>query len=173
MERRLILYIATSLDGYIAGEKGKIDWLFSDQDYGYKEFYASVDTVIMGRKTYDVACSFEEVPYQRKECVVFSKKKTINVADHVKVITTNIHSFVRQLKNKKGKNIWLVGGSEIVHELIELIDDYLIFVHPIILGKGIPLFKKNNKRIQLKCVGTKSFSSGLVELRYSRNSEAF
>ena len=71
----IVLFIATSLDGYIAREDGKVDWLFTDQDYGYKKFYKSVDTVIMGRKTYEKALEFETHPYSDKEVVVFTKRK--------------------------------------------------------------------------------------------------
>ena len=167
--RKLVLYIATSLDGYIAGPSGEIDWLFTDQDYGYSEFFASVDTVLMGRKTYQQALGFGEYPYKGTRGFVFSR--TSRSADNnVTFVSGNIASFVTKLKSTPGKNIWLVGGSEIVSECVrnDLIDEFSLFVHPIILGAGIPLFSEGLPKRSLKFIRSGSFSSGLVQVSYER-----
>ncbi len=165
--RRLVLYIATSLDGYIARSSGEFDWLFTDQDYGYAAFFASVDTVLVGRKTYDQALGFGEYPYKGTTGFVFSRTPRVPDAN-VTFVSGDLASFVSGLKRESGKNIWLVGGGEIVAECVrhDLIDDFSVFVHPIILGDGIPLFAPGLPERPLQFVRSQSFSSGLVEVSY-------
>jgi len=91
--RKLILFIATSLDGYIAGPNGEIDWLFTDQEYGYSEFYATIDTVVMGRKTYDLSLSFGEYPYPGTQAFVFSRTRDGERDDHATFISKECHAF--------------------------------------------------------------------------------
>jgi len=167
--RKLILYIATSLDGYIARSSGEFDWLFSDQDYGYTEFFAGVDTVLMGRKTYDQALGFGEYPYKGTRGVVFSRTPREPDAN-VTFVSSDLASFVSELKRGPGKDIWLVGGGQIVAECVrhDLIDDFRLFVHPIILGEGIPLFVPGLPERPLQFVRSQSFDSGLVEVSYRR-----
>jgi len=167
--RKLVLYIATSLDGYIARPSGAFDWLFSDQDYGYTEFFAGVDTVLMGRKTYDQALAFGEYPYKGTRGVVFSRTPRGPDAN-VTFISSDLASFVSELKRGPGKDIWLVGGGQIVAECVrrDLIDDFRLFVHPLILGEGIPLFAPGLPERPLQFVRSQSFDSGLVEVSYQR-----
>jgi dihydrofolate reductase len=167
--RNLVLYIATSLDGYIAGPSGEIDWLFDDQDYGYESFLAGIDTVLMGRRTYETALSFGDYPYKGMRGFVFSRTARLP-DDHVTFASGDPATLVLELKNAPGKKIWLVGGGEIVSECFRhgLIDEYRIFVHPIVLGAGVPLFKEGLPRRRLKFLRSESFNSGLVELSYSQ-----
>lgn len=159
--RKIILFIATSLDGFIAGKNDEMDWLFHDQDYGYKAFYNSVDTVIMGRKTYDIALKLEKEPFKDKKIIVFSRN------NKVEYIQSPV-DFIKELKKQKGKDIWLVGGSEIVSILLNnnLINEMRIFIHPIIIGKGKELFKDIKNEIKLELIETKHYDSGLVEVNY-------
>lgn len=166
-KRKVILYIATSLDGYIARENGDIDWLFTDQDYGYTDFLKSVDTVILGNRTYKQALNFGEFPYKDKTCYVFSKTiKGEN--EYVTFINDSFFDFVEDLKGQDGSDIWLVGGTRTIDIFMKnnLIDELIISIHPIILGKGIELFKNDNKEMQLKLKKNMSYSSGLVQLHY-------
>ncbi|MDO8625168.1 MAG: dihydrofolate reductase family protein [Candidatus Diapherotrites archaeon] len=167
MPRRIIVFIASSLDGFIAGPHGEIDWLFTDQDYGYKEFYASVDTLLAGRKTYELANTFPEWPYTGKEVFVFSRHPQKEKDARVKFETDPV-PFVKKLREISGKNIWLVGGGEIVSLLLDagLIDELRVFVHPIVLGKGIRLFPFGTAQAKLELMDSHAFGSGLVELRY-------
>lgn len=162
---KVILYIATSLDGFIARKNGDVDWLFADQDYGYSEFYKKIGIVVMGNKTYKQALSFGE-SYSGKECYVFSRKKKGKNGNAV-FVSGDVRKFVKKLKDK---NIWLAGGAEIIKEFLryDLIDDFMIFVHPILLGEGIPLFKGSFAEKKLKLVNIKRYSSGLVSLHYKR-----
>jgi dihydrofolate reductase len=171
--RKVKLYIASSLDSYIASENGSIEWLFSDADYGYTKFYDSIDTILVGRKTYDQSLTFEEYPYKGKKVYVFTrnaevekKKKTLDV----EYIDDNIPNFVRGLVQQPvgNRDIWLLGGGEIVSILLnaDLVDEIILSVHPIILGKGIPLFSNINKRVNLRLIESIPFESGLVQLCY-------
>ncbi len=169
--KKVILFIATSLDGFIAGENGNINWLFHDVDYNYTSFLKTIDTVIMGRKTYEVAKGFEPLPYVGKKKIVFTNQKRIAeqetefVQDPIKV--------VEKLKKEQGTNIWLVGGTEIITLLMNknLIDECIISIHPILLGKGIPLFK--DVKANLKFIKEETFESGLIQLSYEKKSTSY
>ena len=168
--RKVILFIASSLDGYIAGPKGEIDWLFSDQDYGYAEFFAGVDTVVMGRLTYEVSLSFGEYPYPRREGFVFSRTKSGTRDANVSFVGEEPGPFVRKLKKRAGKKIWLVGGAGIIQSCMshDVIDEYVISIHPVILGSSIPLFRGSMPTTPLKLQNTRTFETGLAQLTYVR-----
>lgn len=169
MSRKIVLYIASSLDGYIATPSHDITWLYDDQDYGYTQFYNSIDSLIMGRKTYDVINSIGVFPYKDKECFVVSTGEHSDNS-YVQFITQKIVSKIKDLKKNKSKgNIWLVGGSQIIDFFLEhhLIDEIIVSVHPVLLGAGIPLFKEREEdSIQLELIDTKTFSTDLVQLHY-------
>src|SRR6476646_6661819 len=112
--RSIQLFIATSLDGYIARTSGAVDWLFTDQDYGYTEFSDQVDTVLMGRKTYDQVLSFGEYPYLGKKGYVFSRTQPQQRDENVEFVSSNWVHFLKQLRQPEGQNVWLVGGSELI-----------------------------------------------------------
>jgi dihydrofolate reductase len=175
--RKVILFIASSLDGYIARTSGAVDWLFTvneNQDYGYADFLASIDTVLMGRRTYEQVLSFGEFPYKGIQCFVFSRTHGGKRDEHVTFISDNIESFVKGLKNGTGKNIWLVGGSEVIQFFMshDLIDEFIISVHPIILGDGIPLFRAPLPTKMLSFKKCRAFDTGLVQLTYVRQPAA-
>ena len=163
--RKIKLFIASSLDGFIARENSGIDWLFTG-DYGYAKFYNSIDTVLMGRKTYELSLKLGE-SYKGKRAIVFTKQKNLKKLENVDFVS-NVVDFTKKLLKTKGKDIWLVGGGEIVSLLLNnnLIDEIILFVHPIILGKGIPLFKNINKEVKLKLLETFAYEDGLVKLYY-------
>ncbi len=164
--RKIILYIACSLDGYIAGKNGDISWLFHDADYGYKKFYSSVDTILCGRKTYETAKKFEKIPFDGKQVLVFSRNAMPLPANAVR--STSPVSSAKSLLNQRGKNIWLCGGSQIISALLnaKLCHEIIVSIHPIILGGGIPLFAGLKGRQKLKLIKSSSFKSGLVQLSY-------
>ena len=163
--RKIKLFIACSLDGFIARGDGGIDWLFNG-DYGYKKFYNSVDTVLMCRKTYELALKLGET-YKDKRAIVFTRQKNLKKFSDIEFIS-DIVSFTKKLKIEKGKDIWLVGGGEIVSVFLNnnLIDEMQIFVHPIILWKGIKLFPNIKKEVRLRLVDTFKFEDGLVKMEY-------
>ena len=176
MSREIILYIAVSLDGYIAKISGAVDWLQGctndpNIDNGYNDFYNTIDTVVMGRRTYEQIIN-ELSPdgwvYKDKKSYV-ATKQNFKADSNVEFISENITGFIKDLKKEKGKNIWLVGGGKLIDEFIKenLIDKYVITIIPTILGEGIPLFLDKNPEIKLTPVGTK-ITDGMVELTYVR-----
>ena len=171
-ERKIILYIAMSLDGCIAKDEGNLDFLSlvasPGEDYGYGEFIRTVDTVIMGRKTYDKVLSFGiDFPHKGKTCYVYSRTKKGKDAN-VEFFGGNIATLLSDLKSKEGLNIFIDGGAELVHELLKenLIDRFVISVIPVLLGNGISLFKNGRPEQVLQLISSKSFPSGLVQLCY-------
>jgi dihydrofolate reductase len=172
--QRIKLYIACSLDGYIARKDGSIDWLTEyennpETDYGYSEFYASIGTVLMGRKTYEQVLDFREWPYGEKKTYVFTRQKELLRREkNVEFISENIVEFVRQLKGNTDQDIWLVGGSELIKVFLkeDLVQDMIVFVVPIILGGGIPLFDHIGKEIRLRSGRIEKYENGLVRMEY-------
>jgi dihydrofolate reductase len=168
--RKVILYIANSLDNFIASEDGSLDWLFSDSDYGYYDFLATIDCTLMGNKTYQHVLTFEgEFPYKDKENYVFTRNTHLEKDENVRFISTDIQAFVKNLTQKEGKNIWCIGGGEVNRILLQanLIDEMILSIHPILLGKGIPMFPPDYPPSKWKWIKTQTFESGLVQLHYS------
>jgi dihydrofolate reductase len=168
--RKVILYIANSLDNFIASEDGSLDWLFSDNDYGYYDFLATIDCTLMGNKTYQHVLTFEgEFPYKDKKNYVFTKNTNLQKDENVRFVSTDIQAFVKNLKEKEGKNIWCIGGGEINRILLQanLIDEMILSIHPILLGKGIQMFPPNYPLSKWKLEKIMSFESGLVQIHYS------
>ncbi len=160
-----------SLDGFIARKNGSVDFLDiynkSEEDYGYKEFYASIGTIVMGNTTYKQFGDTEEFEeyYKSKPIFVFSrkpkeKKKNITFVDE------NVKEFVKKLKD----NTWLLGGASILDEFLknDLVDEFIITVIPVLLGEGIPLFKGDGIEKKLKLLGVKSYDLGVVQVHYER-----
>lgn len=167
MVRKIVLFIASSLDGFIAREDGGIDWLFSDADYGYTKFFKSVDTVIMGRKTYDLSLTFCAYPYKGKKGYVFTRKPARRQDKNVEFVP-DLVTLCKKLIRSPGKNIWLVGGGDIISVLMNagLVDEIILSTHPIILGKGIPLFRDIKREINLRLVKSIKFDTGLLQAHY-------
>ncbi|OEH86550.1 dihydrofolate reductase [Desulfuribacillus stibiiarsenatis] len=172
--RKVVLYIAQSLDGFIARGDNDISWLSiverDNEDYGYNTFIKTVDTVFMGRKTYEKVLSFGiEFPHKGRTCYVLSK--TLQGTDeNVQFFSGNIGDLITKIKEQKGKDIFIDGGSEAVREFRDndLIDEYVISIIPILLGKGVRLFRETHTENNLKLIESKVFDSGLVQLKYAR-----
>ena len=163
-----------SLDGYIAKPDGDLGFLSiveqEGEDYGYADFVKTVDTVIVGRKTFDKVRSMDyEFPYSDKDAYIITRTSRPLVGT-VKFYTGSLHELVTRLKSETGKHIFVDGGAEIVNELLkeDLIDEFYISVIPVLLGDGIPLFKSGRPEIGLKLISSKSFDKGLVQLHYMR-----
>lgn len=171
-QRKVIVYVAQSLDGYIARVDGRIDWLSavekSGEDYGYAAFMNQVDTVFMGRKTYEQVLGFGiEFPHKNKECYVLSRS-LIGKDKHVHYVQGNLAPFLHSLKEKPGGNIFVDGGAETIDlfRRLGLIDEYVISILPVLLGSGLPLFQSGDLEEELILMEAKSFSTGLVQLHY-------
>lgn len=173
-QRQLVLYIAASLDGYIARRDGDIGWLSMveapPEDYGYAEFVKTVDTIIIGRKTYEKVLSFGiPWPHAGRKCYVLSKTKT-GSDENVEFYNGPVAELIAQLRQKPGLDIFCDGGADVVDELLrhDLIDRYTISIIPVLLGDGIALFKPGRPEQKLVCTGSQIFPSGLVQLQYER-----
>ena len=168
--RRIKLYTATSLDGFLARPDGGIDWLATEGDYGYARFYDSIDTVVMGRRTYETALSFGAYPYPDRTGFVFSRERAGTIDENVTFLAEDVEEFVRSLRLRPGRDVWLVGGGELARAFFEknLIDELQLFVHPILLGAGLPLFLPRPGDLRLRLLRCRSWPNGLVELHYER-----
>lgn len=171
-KRQLILYIAVSLDGYIAKPGDDLSFLDRVQkegeDYGYKRFLQSVDTVIIGRRTYDwVLARIGEYPDSEKTVYVISRTNRPSLA-RVHYYSGRMTELIQELKKHPGKNIFCDGGAEIVNLLLDeqLFDELIISVIPVLTGEGIRLFRDGRPEQDLELVSAKSFDTGLVQLHY-------
>lgn len=169
--RKVVLYIAASLDGYIATEEDSLQWLFDvegEGDNGYSEFYETIDTILIGRRTYDWVMEAEKgkFPYENKQCYVFSKTMS-GKQDNVEFVNEDVITFTNRIKELKGNNIWVVGGGDLLHSFIKenLVDEFIITIAPTILGKGIPLFKDVDFETKLTLKSIKKLNQ-FVELHY-------
>ncbi|MYL72086.1 dihydrofolate reductase [Halobacillus litoralis] len=173
---KVTLYIAQSADGYIAREDGSIDWLrdSADEDYGYEKFINTVDTVFLGRKTYDHIFELtEEFPYRMKDIYVVSNTREGHDDYATYLQPEQILPLVNMLKNEQNKTIWVVGGANLIHYFIsaELIDEFQIFIQPTLIGKGIPLFKKNDLEKELQLTETKAYQDGMLAITYQKKEQ--
>lgn len=173
--RKVILYIATSLDGYIAAPGGDLNFLGmvakEGEDYGYAEFVKTVDTVIMGRKTYDsVLAMGYDYPHADKESYIITRTVRPSIGN-IRFYTGTLKELVLQLKAGPGKNIYCDGGAEVVNmlEQDDLIDEYIISVIPVMLGGGTRLFANGRSEMALELISSRSYPSGLVQLHYSKH----
>lgn len=174
--RRVILYIAMSLDGYIADKNGGVDWLSGQDAEGaeegtYSEFTQGIDTVVMGWNTYaqvKTELSPEIWPYEELTSYVITHRNEKST-DNIKFVGEEPCELITRLKEMSGKDIWICGGSSIIQPLIceNLIDEYRVSVIPTILGNGISLFGNRETELQLRLKETKMYN-GIVELVYTR-----
>jgi len=174
-ERKIVCYIAASLDGYIATEDDSLEWLFKtageeEGDAGYDEFMKTIDTVVMGRRTYDWVMEAEngKFPYQDMDSYVFTSSAA-EENPYVKFTNQEILNFVKELREKPGKDIWVIGGSKLLQSFLEedLIDEWIISLAPVLIGKGIPLFQEQDFERRLKLKSVKSYGQ-FAQLHYGR-----
>ena len=165
--RKIILNLAISIDGFIEDGIGQFDWCFTDQDYTEGQF-DKFDTVLMGRKSYDVMVERNELPIRNMKTYVFSN--TLKEAKYGSIIReSELVEKVLKLKNEEGNDIWFFGGAKLLTSFLEknLIDELQLAVHPIMLGEGTSLFEgKIKKRINCELSSVKSYNTGLVMLKY-------
>ena len=167
------LYIATSLDGYIADARGGVDWLPADGDetYGYDEYYAGTAALAMGRRTYDQVLGFGDWPYSGKPTYVFTNSPMEDPPPGVQAVRLSADGFARTIATRHPGRIWLVGGADLFQQFHSqrLVDEYVLFVIPTVLGAGIRLFREPTQPASLRLVESRQYSNGLVELRYRPN----
>ncbi len=171
MAKSQVFYIAASLDGYIATEDDSLEWLFKvegEGDNGYSAFYETVDTIIMGKRTYDWILEHDigGFPYKNKECYVFTRSEQDH-NENVQFVQGHPSRLIENLKKQEGQSIWLVGGGDLIAAFLQekLIDEMMITIAPSLIGRGIPLFKKGNYSSELKLKDTTVYNQ-FVTLHY-------
>ena len=172
---KTVLYIATSLDGFIARPDGNLDWLTSmpnpqNHDYGYAEFLNTIGTIVMGRKTYHEIIGFGvDWPYNEIKSYVVTSDKDLKIqSPNTFLLTENLNDFVEEMKNQSNKDFWLVGGGQLIKSFLDagLIDKMIITVIPKVIGQGIPLFAGTINETNWKLIEVVSFDTGVVNLTY-------
>ena len=170
---KIILYIASSLDGFIAGRNGDISWLDAYQvegeDYGYSEFLKAIDIIVMGSKTYEQVLNFGSWPYEGVKTYVMTKRQLEPVDKaKVKFYSGDLNSFVPGIKRESHKNIWLVGGASLSQSFLKhnSIDEMILSIIPVILGDGISLFRRTQEEFRLELLRSGSYDNGIVQLHY-------
>jgi dihydrofolate reductase len=177
-QRKIIVYIATSADGYIARPDGDVEWLNRRPrtfDYGIKAFYPTIDTILWGRKTYDWLLAY----YKKKGTkggmfdtklanYVFSRKPPKRVAPGVEFVSEPVKAFARRLRTTPGKHIWMMGGGELIASFLDAkeIDEFDIHVIPTFIGEGIPLMAPRYRDVPLRLRSARKYPDGVVRLRY-------
>jgi dihydrofolate reductase len=174
--RKIIVYIATSADGYIARPDGDVEWLNrlpQNADYGMKEFYSSIDTILWGRKTYDWVLNYHKgktkgVFDTRLANYVFSRRPPKRSARGVDFVSEPVKAFAQRLRATPGKQIWMMGGAGLIASFLDAgeIDAFDIHVMPVFIGKGIRLVAPRHRDIPLRLRASKKFPDGVVRLQY-------
>ena len=176
--RRIIVYIATSADGYIARPDGDVEWLNrrpSTVDYGISTFYKTIDTILWGRKTYDWLLAFHRKNGTKGEMFdtklanyVFSRTPPKQAAPGAEFVTEPVKAFAQRLRANPGKHIWMMGGGGLIASFLDAgeIDEFDIHVVPVFIGEGIPLVAPRHRDVPLRLRSAKKFPDGVVRLRY-------
>jgi dihydrofolate reductase len=173
--RNVILAVGVSIDGYIARLDGTFDFLFMSEDFSMAEFFASVDTAVMGRKTYEVSKAMGEAPDAGKSGpkitnYVFSRSLPPGEREGFIFVNQSPESLINALREKKGKDIWLMGGGQITRDFLsaDLVDEIHLGVVPVVLGSGLPAFPAGFPQRNFELIENKTFSQGLISVKYKR-----
>lgn len=165
---------ANSLDNYFARKDDSVDWLmWSDETAAFmKDYWATIDTILMGRRTYEVAMKMMKTksnPYPDMKSYVFSRTLKPKKSKSLEIVGEDAVEFVRKLKNEEGKDICLIGGGDFAKTLFEadLVDEVGFNIHPVLLGSGIPIFHEMKRQIDLELIECKPFKNGCVLVRYN------
>ncbi|HVI07375.1 MAG TPA: dihydrofolate reductase family protein [Candidatus Binatia bacterium] len=173
--RKIIVQIATSADGYIARPDGDFSWLNDPRyknNYGMEEFAKSIDTVLWGRKTYEIGLKFggKNLGMGPKiKNYVFTHEAPQERPEGIEFVNEAVGGFAKRLRGETGKNIWMMGGGGVIASFLDAgeIDEFSIHVIPILIGEGIPLVQPRHRAIHLELISTKAFEDGVVHLHYA------
>jgi dihydrofolate reductase len=169
--RKVVLGLGISIDGYIARLNGAVDFLFMPKDFSMAPFFATVDTAIMGRKTLDDALKMGgSFGGSSMKSYVMSRSKPPGERDGVVFTNKSPAALVSQLRKSRGKDIWLMGGGELARDFLkaDLVDELYIGMVPVLLGEGIPLFPRGFPQRDFELLENKTYSKGLISLKYRR-----
>jgi len=172
--RKVIVHIATSADGYIARSDGDLQWLTSRPApkgfYGMNEFMKTIDTTVLGRKTYEISLGLgAQFDAKKGRTIVYSRQAPpADAPSGVEFVNGAIGPFVSRLREEAGKDIWLMGGGELIASFLDeqAIDEFVISVVPVFIGDGIPLIARRHRHVPLELHSVERFDDGLVQLHY-------
>ena len=171
--RNVIVHIAASADGFIARPDGDLEWLTSrpapDGFYGMNDFMKSVDTKVLGRKTYEASLRLGARFDSKNPTIVFSRHASpADAPPGVEFVSGAIGPFVSRLRERPGKHIWLMGGGDLIASFLDeqAVDEFVVSVVPVLIGDGIPLIARRHRHVSLKLDSVERFDDGLVQLRY-------
>jgi dihydrofolate reductase len=170
--RKIVLGVGISVDGYIARPDGAVDFLFMPRDYSMAAFFKRIDTAVMGRKTYEMGLKLGggSISSPGMKCYVFSQTREAGERNGVTIVRESPKQFIGSLRKKRGKDIWLMGGGELTRDFLreDLVDELYLGVVPVLIGEGIPAFPSGFPERKFALVENKTFSRGLIALRYER-----
>jgi dihydrofolate reductase len=174
--RKIIVYIATSADGFIARPDGNVDWLNRPRtagDYGMGEFFKTIDTILWGHKTYRMGLEMNKGSLglygSRSKNYIFSRRPPKKHAPDVEFVKEPISEFAKRLRASTGKDIWMMGGGGIIASFLDVgeIDEFIIHVIPTFIGEGIPLIAPKHRLVSLKLLSVRDYSDGVLRLHYA------
>jgi dihydrofolate reductase len=177
-KRKIIVYVATSADGYIARPDGDVEWLNRRPhtiDYGMREFYPTIDTILWGRRTYDWLLNYFKKKGKTKGLFdtnvanyVFSRSVRRRGAPGVQFVRGPVKAFAQRLRATPGKHIWMMGGGGLIASFLDAgeIDEFDIHVIPVFIGKGIPLVAPRQRDVPLRLLSSRRYPDGAVRLHY-------
>lgn len=167
--RRVVYRVAASLDGYIAGPNGELDWIVQDPAFDFRSLYSRFDTALLGRRTYELTQQPGAPPWPA-DWGIFVFSRTLNAAAHpsVTIVSTDIRAAVAELRSRPGRDIWLFGGGSLFASLLSegVVDEVEIAVIPVVLGKGIPFAGSESPRASLSLKSSDASPAGIVNLSY-------
>jgi dihydrofolate reductase len=169
--RKVVLGLSISIDGYIARLNGAVDFLFMPKDYSMGPFFKTIDTAIMGRKTLDAGLKMGgSFSGWSMAFYVFSRSKPAGERDGIVFTNESPAALIGKLRERRGKNIWLMGGGELARDFLhtDLVDELYLGIVPVLLGEGIPLFPAGFPQRDFALVENKTYSKGLIALKYAR-----
>ena len=168
----VVYYVACSVDGFIATTDGGVEWLSAvereGEDFGYAEFFASIDSIIMGSRTYEQVFEFGDWPYGDTPCWVLSQRRLSLQPHGVTITDADPPEVLSEVEDRGLRRLWLVGGSRLAASFLAdgRIDECIISVIPVLLGNGIPLFAGEHGQERLRLVGFRQYPAGVVSMHY-------
>ncbi len=174
--RNVILAVGMSLDGYIARPDGALDFLTTPKDYSMEAFWATTDAAVMGRKSYQAGLQMNggKLPETSQALYVFSRSAPPGTRDGVTFVNQAPAAFIEGLRKQRGKDIWLIGGGELTFAFLQadLVDGLHLGIVPTLLGDGIPMFPRGFPQRDFRLIESKTYSKGLISLKYKRSRSA-
>src|SRR5262245_5289651 len=173
-DRKIIVHIATSADGYIGRHDGDNEWITNRPApkgfYGMGKFMQSIDATILGRKTFDVSLQMGAPFNSKRPTYVFSRQPPASVPKGVEFVSGDIGAFAKRLKQAKGKDIWMMGGGDVIASFLDegAIDEFIVSIVPVFIGEGIPILARRPRQAPLRLRSVKPVPGGVVQVPYDR-----